>query len=172
MFLRFALDHPDLVCGLVLVDTSARAEPADHAAAVKANLDRLREASDEERATFVREMAIPAFFAQPWCDAHPEEVEREIALRLRHDPVGYELAVRAVVDRLPLDLERLAGIKVPVAVVVGVLDQLTPIDHSRGLYGAIRGATLTIVPDAGHHTPIEQPEHVTAAIEALPALAF
>lgn len=167
VFMRVAIGHPELVRGLVLLDTSARAEPAERIAAIRSNLERLRHAPGEEWASFIRDGAIPAFFGQPWRDGHPEDVEREVALRLGHDRTGYELAVRAVIDREALPLARLAGIDVPVAVVVGELDQLTPVDQATELAGAIPGAELTIVEDAGHHTPIERPDAVTDAIASL-----
>jgi pimeloyl-ACP methyl ester carboxylesterase len=166
VFLRVAIERADLVRGLVLLDTSARAEPAERVAAVKSNLAWLLEASDEERAAFMRESAIPAFFGQPWRDRHPDDVEQEVRRRVAHDRVGYDLAVRAVVDRRPIDLAQLAGLEMPVAVVVGELDTLTPVDHAEELTDSIAGAELSVIPDAGHHPPVECPELVTAAIDS------
>ncbi len=115
----------------------------------------------------MREAAVPAFFGMTWRDTHPDDVEREVALRLSHDRLGYELAVKAVVDRRPVDLLRLAELDLPVVVITGEHDKLTPLDNATELVAAIPGAELVVIHDAGHHTPIEQPAAVTAAIGAL-----
>jgi pimeloyl-ACP methyl ester carboxylesterase len=49
-------------------------------------------------------------------------------------------------------------------VLVGEGDELTPPDLSREIAGAISGAKLTIVPDSGHLSTLEQPEAVNAAL--------
>lgn len=165
VFIRVALVRPTLVAALVLLDTSARAEPPQRAAAIKANLVSLREATDADRERFIRDSALPAFFGAPWRLANPELVESEVERRLAHDPLGYELAVSAVIDRSPIELGNLAALDVSTLVVVGELDVLTPPEHAEELAAAIPGAELAIVPSAGHHTPVEQPDLVTSLIE-------
>ena len=64
-------------------------------------------------------------------------------------------------DSRPL-LPTLGGI--PVLVMVGAEDVLTPPDASRALVVAIPKAEFTIVPEAGHLAPLEQPEIVTERI--------
>jgi pimeloyl-ACP methyl ester carboxylesterase len=54
-------------------------------------------------------------------------------------------------------LDRLAGVDVPTAVIVGELDS-TMLDDCRRLAATIPGATLTVIPDAGHVPQLEQPE--------------
>ena len=54
-------------------------------------------------------------------------------------------------------LDRLAKIDVPTAVIVGELDS-TMLDDCRRLAATIPGATLTVIPDAGHVPQLEQPE--------------
>lgn len=65
------------------------------------------------------------------------------------------------VDRL----ERLAGLEMPTAVIVGELDA-TMIDDCRRLAVAIPGATLTVIPGAGHVPQLEQPDAWWAAVSA------
>jgi len=57
--------------------------------------------------------------------------------------------------------EGLGGIKVPVTVMVGTRDQLTPVASGRRITSLIKGAHLEVVPDAGHMLPLERPEMVT-----------
>lgn len=53
-------------------------------------------------------------------------------------------------------LERLRGVHVPTAVIVGALDE-TMLADCRRIAAAIPGASLTVLPDAGHLPQYEQP---------------
>jgi pimeloyl-ACP methyl ester carboxylesterase len=57
----------------------------------------------------------------------------------------------------------LGEIDVPVAVIVGEQDVLMPPAEARAM-AAVAGATMTVIPDAGHMSPIEQPGAVTEAL--------
>ena len=54
--------------------------------------------------------------------------------------------------------------EVPVHVLVGERDVLTPPPHARRLVEALPHARLTVVPGAGHMLPLERDEIVTAAL--------
>ena len=56
---------------------------------------------------------------------------------------------------------------VPVEILVGEADKLTPVKHSGKLAEAIPTAHLQIVPGCGHMLPQERPDLVTAAIRRL-----
>jgi pimeloyl-ACP methyl ester carboxylesterase len=56
---------------------------------------------------------------------------------------------------------------IPVAVLVGTRDTLTPVRYARQLVAGIPGSDLTVLPGAGHMLPLERPDEVTAAIRAL-----
>ena len=62
---------------------------------------------------------------------------------------------------------RLEDIGVPAHVIVGADDTLTTPEMCRELAAAIPGARLTVIPDAGHLSNIEQPAAFNAA-----AIAF
>ncbi len=64
--------------------------------------------------------------------------------------------------------QALAGLgTVPVEILVGETDQLTPVAHSGRLAEAIPTAHLQVVPGCGHMLPQERPDLVTAAIRRL-----
>lgn len=63
------------------------------------------------------------------------------------------------------ELSALSG--VPVEILVGDTDQLTPKRHSRQLAAALPGATLHVVERSGHMLPQERPHLVTEAIGRL-----
>jgi len=60
-----------------------------------------------------------------------------------------------------------AGMKMPVAVIVGEEDYATPIAMARQIHEAVAGSTLTILPAARHLTPIECPEKIAGQLRAL-----
>jgi pimeloyl-ACP methyl ester carboxylesterase len=62
----------------------------------------------------------------------------------------------------------------PVAIVVGAEDGLTPLSEAEAMVAALNrdpagpsAVTLTVVPAAGHLAAIEQPEPVARAVAAL-----
>lgn len=61
--------------------------------------------------------------------------------------------------------------QLPVEVLVGEQDKLTPARHSRRLAEALPDAALHVVPRTGHMLPQERPRLVTEAIERLLARA-
>jgi len=76
--------------------------------------------------------------------------------------VGALHALRERPDSTPL----LATIHVPVLVVAGGEDVITPAEGMREMASAIPGAEFVVVPRAGHLAPLEQPDAVNAAITA------
>ncbi|MEV5550128.1 alpha/beta hydrolase [Streptomyces sp. NPDC052309] len=68
-----------------------------------------------------------------------------------------------------LDLDRgIRELTMPVEVVVGTADRLTPPVHARALAGALPYCLgLTELPGLGHMTPVEAPELVTGKIRTL-----
>ncbi|WP_069814538.1 alpha/beta fold hydrolase [Streptomyces sp. TP-A0874] len=60
------------------------------------------------------------------------------------------------------ELGALAGL--PVLVLAGELDLVTPSDHGAAIVGLLTGAELVLVPDAGHLVMLERPETVTAQL--------
>ncbi|WND37077.1 alpha/beta hydrolase [Streptomyces sp. BB1-1-1] len=74
-----------------------------------------------------------------------------------------------VLDLLDLD-HGVRELTMPVEVVVGTADRLTPPVHARSLAAALpRCVGLTELPGLGHMTPVEAPELVTGKIRALAA---
>lgn len=58
----------------------------------------------------------------------------------------------------------LAAVDVPATVLVGTRDLLTPRRSARALVTAWPGATMRVLPGAGHMLPIERPEVIVEAI--------
>ncbi|MFI9602698.1 alpha/beta fold hydrolase [Streptomyces sp. NPDC052043] len=72
-----------------------------------------------------------------------------------------------VLDGLDLD-HQVRRLRVPVAVVAGTADRLTPPEHARALAAALPDCLgLTELPGLGHMTPVEAPGTVTGRIREL-----
>lgn len=60
--------------------------------------------------------------------------------------------------------EFLERIDIPVLIIVGKDDKLTPPEYSKLIYGKIRNANLSLVPDAGHFSNMENPEEFNKSV--------
>jgi pimeloyl-ACP methyl ester carboxylesterase len=156
-----ALSHPRRVRSLALLDTDAQAEGAEKAAGYQ----QLGAAIVEHGWPAVSETVAAILFGAPYLSvpANKESALRKLNANQR-EAVGGR-ALRTVTHREDL-LQRLGAISVPTTVIVGELDVATTPDKSAAMAAAIPGATLVTIPAAGHHSPLENPAAVTAALEA------
>ena len=156
--LHLALRHPAAVRSLAIVDSSPAfgmdgTDPDAWRAARLAPLDAGAQVPD---------------FAEP-------------VLRGIMGPHVSDAAVAAAVDsmlRVPVDglrqtiaalpghdvRDRLGAIAAPTLVVVGELDEETPPAYSEAIAAGIPGASLAVIPGAGHYTPFEAPDALNALL--------
>jgi 3-oxoadipate enol-lactonase len=160
---RIAMDfhdrHPERVASLTLCDT----QPG------------LGNTPPEKRREFIRLRQEPLLAGQSPGDiapavarslvsprAVPGAYERLVASMeaLHKDAYLKTIAASFLYPRLP-DLE---SVRVPTHVVVGADDTLTPPDVARAMAARIAGSRVTVIPDAGHLSNIEQPDAFNAAV--------
>lgn len=157
--LAFAALYPDRMRSLALIDTRAEADTEEG-----------KNGRDATAARVVAEgrSGLAADMQQALLGPNAS-LQARARLRTMIEGCPYETIVAALAgmrDR-PDRVEELASIDVPTAVLVGEHDTVTPPDSAAAMAGAIRNATLTTVPDAGHLSPIEQPAAVNTALEEL-----
>jgi pimeloyl-ACP methyl ester carboxylesterase len=87
-------------------------------------------------------------------------VEREGAKLVENEPAGIRLAARAVFRRAGVR-EGLRDVRVPVVVIHGGEDRAIPRLAAERMVSAIPGATLKMLPRAGHLSAVEEPERVS-----------
>ncbi len=69
--------------------------------------------------------------------------------------------------------ERVSQIRRPCLVICGAQDRMVPLRHSQYLAANIPGASLDIIPDAGHMVMLEQPGRVAKSLaKFLPSVAY
>jgi 3-oxoadipate enol-lactonase len=144
---------PELFSALILADTRADADSADARAA------RLRmiELAAEGGASAVAAEMVPKLLGETTRSARPEVAVRVRELILATHPHAMQAAVRAMMTRKE-SVSLLPSIAVPTLVVVGDEDSITPPALARAMADAIPGASLTVVPRAGHLPSCEQPQ--------------
>jgi len=146
--LRLLIDRPERWAGGILVSTGARLKvmPAILEAIERnypAYLELMRSVAASEK---TRPETMQAFF---------EEVAKcppEVALGDFQACNGFD--AMAGISKIPI----------PVLVAAGNDDRLTPPLYARFLKDRIPGSRLSLIPEAGHHLPLEQPEALNRAI--------
>ena len=93
-----------------------------------------------------------------------EELRQEVVETMSHiDPAAFRIGLEAV--WLADQRERVAAIDVPVLVIVGNEDKVTPPDLSSELARTIGGAQLHVIDGAGHLGNIEKPDEFNQLVE-------
>ena len=157
-YVAFALwrRHRRRIAGLVLADTRAEADD---------------DAGRERRhrtAALVRGRGTAALLLQPppWLRDGSERWE---ALRgmVRRQPAEAVAQASIAMAMRPDSSEDLPRIDVPVSVVVGEQDTITPPALSKSMAKAIAGATLVTIPAAGHISNMDAPDAFDRAVRDL-----
>lgn len=156
--LALAESRPELVRSLVLIDTRSTAdpEPAREARDAMANL-----AVEEGRTRIASDM-LPRLVAP---DAELA-VRGRIRTMIESVPVESMVAdLRGMRDR-PDRTSVLEGLDLPVGILVGADDVLTPPETAEHMARAA-GVEVQVIQGAGHMAPMERPEEVSQAVRAL-----
>lgn len=141
------------VQGLILADTKSEADTPDGVAGRK----RMLQLVQEEGPSAVAGEIIPKLLGETTLRERPDVVERVRALVLASSSDAIAGAIRALMTR-PDSTPLLEGIHVPVLVVVGAEDTVTPPSAAQALHRTIAGSELVEIPAAGHLTNLEQPD--------------
>ncbi len=160
--LALARRHPERVAGLALVDTTAEADGEE----ARTNRERIAGAVTGDAGTRALLPMVDSLLGPVTRADRPDLVEavRGTMLRARQPAVAW--AQRAMAARAD-STDLLPGIVVPAAVVVGEDDAVTGPDLARAMAAALPDAVLTVVPRAGHLSPVERPDVVAAALVTL-----
>ena len=150
---------PQRVTRLALLDTSARPDTED------ARQRRLGQIAAAEAGRFedVQAELWPRL-------VHPDRLQDgalERVVRGMMREMGVETFARqqrAIMGRRD-SRALLRSIKAPTLVLVGDHDALTPPELAREMADGIEGASLVVVPECSHLSPLERPETVTRALQ-------
>ncbi|MFD6418154.1 alpha/beta fold hydrolase [Streptomyces sp. NPDC060194] len=157
--MEFRGRHPRRVRGLVLSDTSARAESAEGKAFRNALADRLLAEGMDGYAGEVIDKMLAAYNVA----AMPEVAEHVLGMMRATDPRGAAAALRGRAER-PDYADTLRSVEEPVLVVVGADDVYTPVAEAEAIRGLVPHARLAVVEGAGHLPGAEQPARFNAVL--------
>lgn len=170
--MRIALHHPAMIRSLTLIDTAAGAEDPSALKQYNQLLFAVRWLGVRPLLGKVMPILMgPAFLNDP---ARKEDVAFWRAQMSQLDKQSIHRFGKAIFGRDDV-LGQMAALETPPStqIIVGADDVATPVAKSEAMRDAIKGAAMTVVPDAGHTSPIEQPDVVTAAmtrfLDGLPA---
>lgn len=160
--LALARRHPGRVAGLALIDTRAEAdaEPA------RVNRFRMAEAVLGEAGTRALAPLLDTLLGLTTRTRRPALVETVRGWLDQAPPSGVAWSQRAMAAR-PDSTSVLAGLTVPAAVLVGEEDELSPVPVAQAMTASLPDGVLTVIPAAGHLTPLEAPQQVAAALTGL-----
>lgn len=158
-----AIRHPARVHALVLVDTKLEADTPEARAArgdLAAKVQRL--GPEIVAAAMVPRLLAPA----PEVDSLPRraEIEAQLQSMILEQPVSTIVAALSALAARPDMTDAMQECCVPVLLVVGADDQITPPECLVRAEQIIPEARLLIVPHAGHMTPLETPAVFNAAV--------
>ncbi len=165
MGLRLTARYPHLVSKLIVVGASARAESRERIPVWKETLTALMVGSDLEREETFRTIQGRILDAA-WLANHPLEAEKERRIMLSHNKRGIELAATAAVLTRQDIRSELPKIAAPTLVFANDNDSGTPPILAEEMQALIPNAQLLVIPNSGHHLPIESPQRLTDAMQA------
>jgi pimeloyl-ACP methyl ester carboxylesterase len=144
--------HRDRVRALVLADTKAGADSPEGKEKRKHMIFMARERGSEA----VADAMIAGMVGKSTREKSPEIVDFMHAMMVSAPVDGVVGALQAMMDR-PDSTPTLATIDVPVLIVVGDEDALTPVKESEAMHAAITGSRLEVLTGAGHVSNVERP---------------
>jgi 3-oxoadipate enol-lactonase len=107
---------------------------------------------------------IPTCFAEESITRLGEEYEAVFNRSSAYSPVGVKGCLLAMSGRTDTT-EYLGKIEIPVLLICGEKDKLTPPDIMKEMGSKIKNSEFRVIPESGHMTPIEQPDSVTQFIK-------
>jgi pimeloyl-ACP methyl ester carboxylesterase len=157
--MAFYRRYPEVLEALVLADTRAAADTDEgrqrrFTSALKAERDGV--------AAIAGDM-IPLLLGKTSLQTRPDIVDRVRKLILENPAPGVAAAQRAMADRLD-STELLGSLNIPVLLLVGAEDTLSPPSELKALQEVIPGAQFRIIEGAGHLSNLEASGEFNSAL--------
>lgn len=158
--LTFYRLFPSHVRALLLADTRPRADNED----VRIGREETAARALAEGMTPIADAMLPNLLTPETHAARPATVERVREMILNTSPQGAASALRGIATRRD-QMELLGEISCPTLIVVGSLDQITPLADAELMKRGITDSRLEVIEGAGHLSNLERPDEFNAALE-------
>jgi len=156
---QFQQLHGDRLRTLIQCDTKAVADTPEGVEKRHRMAKTVMEHGSEAIATAM----LPNLFSPVTSERQQAAIDEMRQTILNTSPHGIAAAALGMAER-PDVTPQLSSIDVPTLLIVGEDDQISTVDEMQGIAEAMPQAQLVTVPDAGHMSPLENPEKVNAAI--------
>ncbi len=157
--LAYLRRYPAHVAALILANTKATADTVEG----KAGRDKAIATAKEKGAPAIAEAMLPKLFAPKTYASNTELVEQGKRIMESATVPGIIGALEAMRDR-PDSTSTLLEFSQPVLIIAGADDALMSAADQQNMKQAARNSTLVTLPDAGHLSPMEQPEAFNHAV--------
>jgi 3-oxoadipate enol-lactonase len=144
--------HRDRVRALVLADTRSSADSAEATQRRLAQIELVR----AEGSTAIANAQIASMVGKTTREKQPDTYDAVHRMIAQAPVDGIAGALEAMMKRSDSTPD-LAGIDVPVLVVVGDEDAITPVKEARAMHERIPGSSLQVIANAGHLASLERP---------------
>ncbi len=159
---EFWRKYPRKVRSLVLCDTRVVSDTPEVAKDRWKMADRVLDSGNESLVIGM----VEKLFSPATISGHPALVQQTAAMMRANSPTGIAVALRAMAGRDD-STYLLAGIELPVKVIVGEDDVISTPAEMRGIAQAVPQAEFITIPVAGHLAPLENPDAVNIALTGL-----
>ena len=157
--IAFARQFPAALLGLLLIDTRADGDSPERKIERKQMIDLVRQNGPPA----IADRMLPRLVSASTVKNQPDVVDRLRGIMENSTEITIEHALEAMRDREDFT-DFLPSIAVPCRVIVGESDLLSPSDIARKMRDSIPNCDLVEIRGAGHMTPMEKPEDVSASI--------
>jgi 3-oxoadipate enol-lactonase len=154
-----AIRHPELVCKLVLANTTSQ-----YPEAAQASWSQRIATVNANGMGAVAEMVVERYLHADFRAARPEATQAVRAAILRNDPAAYAASCAAVAGVAWQD--RLAAITCPTLVISGARDAGAPPAMGQVIAELIPGARFELIADASHLSVLETPAEFEALLRS------
>jgi pimeloyl-ACP methyl ester carboxylesterase len=157
---HFALEHPDRVLGLILVNSGAGHLPQPE---LPDTLQRWLNGSDsrEDDAAMLRDI-VPRLFDA--ANASTEDLEHFVEVGLMASTTAMKETIRLLRTVTPLTPERYQTLKMPVLIIIGSRGPFKAFDHAVALSDVMTKSRIVVMARCGHSPMWEKPIEFVKAI--------
>lgn len=156
--MAFAAKYPEKLAGLILCDTKTAADTPEAARKRKNLAETIHNTGTEPLLNGIGDLLAPNTL-----ENKPETVAFVREMIRRQRPAGIAQAALAMANR-PDTTGFLGKITVPVLVIAGENDRLSPPESMRKIAESIPNGSFFTIPNAGHLAPLEQPERFAETV--------
>lgn len=157
--LAYARKYGAHVAGLILAHTKATPDSVE----TKTGRDQSIALAQEKGSVAIAEMMLPKLFASKTYTSNLELVAQVKRIMESATVPGIVGALSAMRDR-PDSLDVLQNLQAPTLIIAGADDALMPLAEQEKMQQAASNSTLVVIPDAGHLSPLEQPDAFNHAV--------